>query len=155
MRGASPEVRTSRREACPVSRAWRGAGGLHLVPSPSWAEPWAVWVELGGPTGGQNHITVCPRWLSLCLDTPSAWPARAAFCLCSEATSLEGPAHPLHSLFLLPWLFWGPFPGPVLSWLTAQVQVPKSDVSSFIKISIRMAPSLPPHPLFSRRWHET
>lgn len=134
MWGASPEVRTSRREACPASRAWRGAGGLRLVPGPSWAEPWAVWVELGGPTGGQNRITVCPRWLSLCLDTPSAWPARAAFCLCSEVTSLEGPAptswyksNPLHSLFLLSWLFWVLYPGPVLSWLTAQVQVPKSD----------------------------
>lgn len=46
--GASSEVRTSRRGACPAPQAWRGAGGLGLAPVPSWAEPSAVWVELGG-----------------------------------------------------------------------------------------------------------
>lgn len=116
-----------------MSRAWRGAGGLRLVPGPSWAEPWAVWVELGGPTGGQNRITVPTLALPLpgyplCLASPGCLLSLLRSHLIGGAAPTSWyESHPLHSLFLLPWLFLGPFPGPVLSWLPAQVQVPKSD----------------------------
>lgn len=67
MLGASPEVRTSRREAGPAPRAWRGAGGLRPVPVPSRAEPWQCglsWV-----------VRLEGRAVSLCAHagSPSAW----------------------------------------------------------------------------------